>query len=208
MPTLEELQLLAENDQLFDYAIRQLERLDRFGPLPGIILPLIEAFLPILPLLVFVVANAVVYGLVEGFLYSWVGATTGAVLVFLLVRRLGRQRFFRFLRKHPQVQRVMTWLEEHGFGPLFLLMCFPFSPSAIINVVAGLSGVKTRDFLLAAILGKSVMIFSITFVGDSITSFTSNPVKTIVVFVCISLFWLLGKYLEKRLAARAERKKG
>ncbi|SDJ43887.1 TVP38/TMEM64 family protein [Salimicrobium halophilum] len=208
MPTLEELQLLAENDQLFDYAIRQLERLDRFGPLPGILLPLIEAFLPILPLLVFVVANAVVYGLFEGFLYSWIGATTGAVLVFLLIRKLGRQRFFLFLRKHRQVKRVMVWLEEHGFGPLFLLMCFPFSPSAIINVVAGLSGVKTRDFLLAAVLGKSVMIFSITFVGDSITSFTSNPVKTIVVLICISLFWMLGKFLEKRLAVRAERKKG
>ncbi|WP_347861208.1 TVP38/TMEM64 family protein [Salimicrobium sp. PL1-032A] len=169
---------------------------------------MIEAFLPVLPLIVFVVANAVVYGLFQGFLYSWIGATTGAVLVFLLVRKLGRQRFFLFLRKHKQVKRVMVWLEEHGFGPLFLLMCFPFSPSAIINVVAGLSGVKTRDFLLAAVLGKSVMIFSITFVGDSITSFTSNPVKTIVVLIGISLFWLLGKFLEQRLAVRAERKNG
>ncbi|SIS44867.1 TVP38/TMEM64 family protein [Salimicrobium salexigens] len=208
MPTLEELKLLAENDQLFDYAIRQLERLERFGPLPGIVLPLIEAFLPVLPLIVFVVANAVVYGLIKGFLYSWIGAVAGAVLVFLVVRGLGRRRFFRFLRKNRQVKRVMVWFEEHGFGPLFLLMCFPFSPSAIINVVAGLSGVKTRDFLLAAVLGKSVMIFSITFVGDSITSFTSNPVKTIVVLICISLFWLLGKYLEQRLATRARRKKG
>lgn len=53
---------LAENDQLFDYIIRQLEELDRFGPLPGILLPLLEAFLPFLPLVAFVLANSVVYG--------------------------------------------------------------------------------------------------------------------------------------------------
>ncbi|MCP3033504.1 TVP38/TMEM64 family protein [Halobacillus sp. A1] len=208
MIDFQEIREMAEDDQLFDYIIHQLEQLDRFGPLPGILLPLIEAFLPILPLVAFVLANSVVYGLFKGFLYSWVGAVAGSLLVFLIVRRLGQQRFFNFVSRHKQVKRVMTWLEEHGFGPLFLLMCFPFSPSSIINVVSGLSNVSRQQFMLAAILGKSVMIFTISYVGSSIASFAQNPTKSIVVGVCILAFWMIGKVIEKRIQRSAERKAG
>lgn len=44
-----------------------------FGPLPGVLLPLIEAFLPFLPLFVFIMANVNAFGFWLGFLYSWVG---------------------------------------------------------------------------------------------------------------------------------------
>ncbi|GGF15815.1 TVP38/TMEM64 family protein [Halobacillus andaensis] len=206
MIDIDEIQYMAENDRLFEYAIDQLEQLERFGPLPGILLPLIEAFLPILPLVAFVLANSVVYGLFKGFLYSWIGAVTGAILVFLLSRKLGQQRFFNFVSRHKQVKRVMNWVEEHGFGPLFLLMCFPFSPSSIINVVSGLSNVSRQQFILAAVLGKSVMIFTIAYVGSSMASFAQNPVKSIVVGVCILAFWILGKLIEKRIQRTAERR--
>ncbi len=204
--TLEQLKQMAENDRLFDYIINQFEQFESLGPLPGILLPLLEAFLPILPLVGFVLANSVVYGLFKGFLYSWIGSAAGSVLVFLIVRRLGQQRFFRFISRHKQVRKVMSWLEEHGFGPLFLLMCFPFSPSSIINVVSGLSKVNRQQFILATLLGKSVMIFTISYVGSSIASFAQNPVKTIVVGACILLFWILGKYIERRIQKKAERR--
>ncbi|WP_163529688.1 TVP38/TMEM64 family protein [Halobacillus ihumii] len=205
--TVDKIKKLAEDDRLFDYVLNQLEQLQSFGPLPGIILPMFEAFLPILPLIVFVLANSVVYGLFKGFLYSWIGTAVGSILVFMLVRRLGQKRFFKIIRKNKQVRRVMMWLEEHGFGPLFLLMCFPFSPSSIINVVAGLSTVSRQQFILAVLLGKSVMIFTVAYVGSSIASFAQNPVKSIVVGVCILLFWILGKFIEKRLQHKAEKRK-
>jgi uncharacterized membrane protein YdjX (TVP38/TMEM64 family) len=102
------------------------------------------------------------------------------------------------------VKKVTAWLERHGFGPLFLLMCFPFSPSSVINVVSGLSKISSQQFILAVIMGKSVMIFSIAFVGASIMEFAKNPVKTIVVGICIVLFWMIGKYIEKRLQKKAQ----
>lgn len=206
MRKVDQWRRLAENDQLFDYIIRQLEGLDRFGPIPGILFPLIEAFLPFLPLVAFVLANAVVYGLFKGFLYSWIGAVVGSISVFFIIRRLGDKRLFRAITKQKQVKRVMRWVEEHGFGPLFILMCFPFSPSAIINIVSGLSNVSRQQFILAALLGKSVMIFTIAYVGSSIASFAQNPVKSIVVGICILLFWVLGKYIETWIQKKAERK--
>ncbi|SEH96451.1 Uncharacterized membrane protein YdjX, TVP38/TMEM64 family, SNARE-associated domain [Halobacillus karajensis] len=206
MGKIDQWRSLAENDQLFDYIIKQLEGLERFGPIPGILFPLIEALLPILPLVAFVLANAVVYGLFKGFLYSWIGAVIGSLGVFFIIRRLGDKRLFRKITRQKQVKRVTRWVEEHGFGPLFLLMCFPFSPSSIINIVAGLSRVSRQQFILAVLLGKAVMIFTIAYVGSSIASFAQNPVKSIVVGICILLFWVIGKFIEKRVQIKVEQK--
>jgi uncharacterized membrane protein YdjX (TVP38/TMEM64 family) len=194
---------MLEQGNFDDYIYEMLDKYESLGPLPGILLPLIESLLPFLPLVVFVFANAAAYGLFLGFLYSWIGASVGSILVFLIVRKLGDKRLFKVLRKNKQVKKVTTWLERHGFGPLFLLICFPFSPSAVINVVAGLSKVSTQQFILAVILGKSVMIFSIAYIGSSVFEFAKNPVKTIIVGIGIVLFWLTGKYMEKRLQKKA-----
>ncbi|MBM7601663.1 putative membrane protein YdjX (TVP38/TMEM64 family) [Virgibacillus halotolerans] len=200
---LSDWKIMLEEGNFDDFIFELLDKYESLGPLPGILLPLIESLLPFLPLVVFVFANAAAYGLFLGFLYSWIGASVGSILVFLIIRKLGDKRLFKAVRKNKQVKKVTAWLERHGFGPLFLLICFPFSPSAVINVVAGLSKVSTQQFILAVILGKSVMIFSIAYIGSSVFEFAKNPVKTIMVGVGIVLFWLTGKYVEKRLQKKA-----
>ncbi|WP_152654876.1 TVP38/TMEM64 family protein [Oceanobacillus sp. CFH 90083] len=186
--------------------IRQLlEQYEGLGPLPGIALPFLEAFLPFLPLIVFVLGNAAAYGLFEGFLYSWLGASLGAILVFLVIRRLGNTKLLKRIRHNKQVSRITNWVEKHGFGPLFLLLCFPFSPSSVINVVAGLSKISIYPFMLAVLLGKTVMIFSISYIGSSIMEFAQKPIRTIVVGIGIVIFWIFGKYLEKRLHNKVDK---
>ncbi|MFD1361012.1 TVP38/TMEM64 family protein [Lentibacillus salinarum] len=192
-----------EQEKMDEFILELLKEYESLGPLPGILLPFIEAFLPFLPLVVFVIANAAAYGLWEGFILSWIGACAGAILVFLVIRRLGDKRLFKAIARNKQVLRVTGWVERHGFGPLFLLMCFPFSPSSVIHVVSALSGISIRQFILAVIMGKTVMIFSIAFVGSSIFEFAKNPIRTIVVGICIGLFWLFGKYIERRLQRKA-----
>ncbi len=195
--------MMFEEDRLDEYIMHLLGEYEQLGPLPGILLPFIEAFLPFLPLVVFVFANAAAYGLLEGFLLSWAGSSLGAILVFLIIRKLGKRPLFAKIRKNKQVKKVTTWLERHGFGPLFLLTCFPFSPSAVINVVAGLSKISVQQFVLAVLLGKSVMIFSLAYIGSSITEFAKNPMRTIIVGSCIAIFWIVGKIIEKRLEKKA-----
>ncbi|NBJ69177.1 MULTISPECIES: TVP38/TMEM64 family protein [Clostridia] len=201
---LSDWEMIFNSENFDEYIMELLQNYESLGPLPGILLPFIEAFLPFLPLVVFVFANAAAYGLLEGFILSWAGSALGAILVFLIIRKLGDRKIFIVIRKNKQVRKVTAWLERHGFGPLFLLMCFPFSPSSVINVVSGLSKISTQQFILAVIMGKSVMIFSIAYVGSSIMEFAKNPVKTIVVGGCIVLFWLVGKYIEKRLQKKAQ----
>ncbi|UXH45800.1 TVP38/TMEM64 family protein [Rossellomorea vietnamensis] len=175
-----------------------------FGPIPGILLPLLEAFLPFLPLVVFVTANANAFGLWWGFLFSWIGATLGALIVFLLVRRYGETRVFRFLRKNKQVNRLTKWVDRHGFGPLFILLCFPFTPSAVVNVVAGLSSISIAQYMLAVVTGKMVMIFTISFIGYDIISLVKQPIRTVIVVAIIFVLWFVGKRIEIHLNKKME----
>ena len=174
------------------------------GPLPGILLTIIEAFLPFLPLFLFVMANASAFGLWLGFLYSWIGTCIGALLVFLLVRKYGQRRLLSFLPKHPKVRKLMDWVECHGFGPLFLLLCFPFTPSAVVNIVAGLSKISTAQYMLAVCIGKMVMIFTISFIGYDIHSLITKPFRTVIVFLVIFILWYIGKRIELRLNKSTE----
>src|SRR5699024_12622593 len=107
-------------DADLDYVLELLEDYESLGPLPGILLPFIEAFLPFLPLFVFVLANGAAYGLFKGFLYSWIGACLGSILVFALIRELGNKKIFVKIRKNKQVKRVTEWVERRGFGQLFI----------------------------------------------------------------------------------------
>lgn len=47
------------------------------------------------------------------------------------------------------------------------------------------------------------MIFSVSYVGSSITSFATNPTKAIVIGVCIVFVWAIGKFIEARMNSNA-----
>ncbi|MET3696325.1 uncharacterized membrane protein YdjX (TVP38/TMEM64 family) [Bacillus oleivorans] len=175
------------------------------GPIMGIFLPFLEALLPFLPLVLFVVANANAFGFFWGFLFSWIGSCLGAFVVFLAFRKIGQKKFFRIISQNKRVLKLTNWVERHGFGPLFLLLCFPFTPSALVNIVSGLSAIKPYQYGLAVMTGKFVMIISMTFVGYDITSFLDHPGKTIIVLIVIFILWIVGKRVEVSLNKKIEK---
>lgn len=177
---------------------RTLESYSQFGPLLGIALPFVESFLPFLPLIVIIAANANIYGLGLGFLFSWIGVTAGAICVFLICRSLGRNFKTKLMRRFPKSERFFNWIERRGFTPLFLLACFPFTPSIVITVISGLSKVPFHTFLLATIMGKAVMIFVISIISFDISNLVNEPWRIIVSITAVLVMWFGGKKLESR----------
>lgn len=187
-----------------DKIVELAQHYKALGPFIGLLLPFIESFLPFLPLFIFVFANASAYGLWYGFILSWAGAVVGSYAVFLIIRKYGRNRLLGFLTKKPRVQKLIKWVDGHGFGPLFLLLCFPFTPSALVNLVAALSDMKKTYYLITLMAGKLVMIFTISYIGYDLKALLTQPVRTIIVVLIIVLLWLAGKAFEKHLNAKVE----
>ncbi|WP_408010612.1 TVP38/TMEM64 family protein [Pseudalkalibacillus sp. A8] len=179
--------------------LRWLDEYQNLGPFPGILLPMLEAFLPILPLVLFVAGNAAAYGFFWGVLFSWIGTVFGSIFVYMLVRNYAQARFLKFLTRHDKTKSLLEWVEKKGFGLLFVLYCFPFTPSALINVICGLSKVSTLTFVLAVSLGKLVMVFFISYIGHDFFSIIKEPIKMIIISIIIFVLWLIGKLLERKL---------
>ena len=174
------------------------------GPIIGLLLPFLEAFLPFLPLVVFIVANVSAYGILFGFLLSWAGSVAGAYTVFLVIRKYGRAKVLGFITRHEKIQKLILWVERNGFGPLFLLICFPFTPSALINIVAGLSNMKKSTYLWTITLGKLIMILVVSFIGSDIRALITQPIRTAIVLGIIAILWFVGKGIEKRIDKKVD----
>ncbi|GIQ69232.1 TVP38/TMEM64 family protein [Xylanibacillus composti] len=187
--------------QIDKEAIEQL--LDQYaalGPLPGILLPLLESFIPVLPLIVILLGNAASYGTGLGFLYSWIGVVSGSSIVFLLARRFGSRLRSYTERKLPKAGTFFHWIENKGFTPIFLLACFPFTPSFLVNVVSGMSMIPFRIFLIAIMLGKGIMIFLVSLVGGEWRDFVEHPSKLALAGALLFAMWLAGKQVESKMA--------
>lgn len=204
LSNLDELKEMISDTVIGDFIIRLLEFYGSFGPLPGFLLPFIETFLPFLPMMVFIMANTIVFGLFFGFLLSWAGACTGMLTVFIILRRMQKYKWVQRIKNQKQVSRIVKFFDDRGFAPLFILLCIPFTPSALINVVAAFSKISIYKFMLAVLLGKSVFVFYVSYVGESLTSFTQNPFKTVIVLMFIVILWFVGKQVEKRLDQKVE----
>ncbi|GIP37013.1 putative membrane protein YhjE [Paenibacillus sp. J31TS4] len=187
--------LAALNWQEIDNWLRQYEA---WGPLPGIAALVLEAFLPFLPMVAIVIANVNAYGLGEGILVSWAGVVLGAVVVFALVRRFSGRLRSAIERKFRRSDKLIHWVETHGFTPIFLLACFPFTPSFLINVLAGISQVPFHTFVAATVLGKGVMISLVSLAGYDLASLLTHPWKLVLLGSVLGLLWLLGRKLESR----------
>ncbi|WHX47003.1 TVP38/TMEM64 family protein [Paenibacillus woosongensis] len=171
-----------------------LERFRSLGPLPGIMLTFLKSFVPPLPTIVIIGANAAIYGLWLGFLYSWIGLVMGSLLTFWLIRKASDTPFIRRWAAKPKVQKAMVWAQRNGFSFVFLLSLLPIGPFVVINMAAGLTRLRTVPFAAAVVLGKGVMVFCISYIGTHLSDFIHQPVELIGValFIAASL-WLNRK---------------
>ncbi|WP_433748763.1 TVP38/TMEM64 family protein [Falsibacillus pallidus] len=199
-----ELQALREMITI-DTVMEWIQHYKAFGPAVGILLPVIEAVIPFLPLFLLVMANASAFGLWWGFLFSWIGAVAGSMLVFFLFRYFGKKKLFHFFERHKHVKRMMEWVDRHGFGPLFLLLCFPFTPSALVNIVAGLSHISPGKYFFVSAASKMVMIFMISFIGHDPAALVQEPKKTLFILLFIFVMWIAGKQIENKLSIKTQK---
>lgn len=186
----------------FENLISYLEQFTKLGPIGGILLAMIEAFFPPLPLTLFVTINVIAFGFLQGYLYSWVGTCIGTLLMFVIIKRFGTGAFQRKIQKSKKLKNIFTWIKEKGFIPIFILFTFPFTPSFFVCGLAALAGVKNRAYIYATILGKMIMVLSLSFIGYNISSFIDQPVKSLI-FIGLTL---IISFIAKRIIGIYEKK--
>ena len=185
---------IVESIELIEYSEFFLKYIETWGPAAGILLPTLEAFFPILPLVGFVIINVAAFGFFFGYLYSWIGNCLGSFLLFLFLRKVGGKKLNAKISK-SKYRRTLEKIKKKELNILFVLYCFPFSPSFLLSGSAALTNMSTEEFIATLLPSKFIMLLSLAFIGENVSSFFENPSKSIFFIIFILLFNLLGKYL-------------
>lgn len=181
-----------------DFWLEVIENIKDFGPFAPILLTLIEAFIPALPLIAIVSFNVNVYGTTMGFIYSWLGSYGGSVLVFLVFRHVIKKYLIKYINNREQLKKLANYISNKGYHILFLLTALPFTPSSLINITYGLSDIDEAFFIKTLLLSKSVMIAYMSFFGYSLSQILEKPIWLIGSSVSLIALYYISKEISKR----------
>lgn len=177
------------------------------GPLVGIMLPIIEAFFPILPLVLFVTINVTVFGFFWGYIFSWMGNCIGSFLLFLLIRKIGGKKIEKKI-SDSKYNGALEKVKTRNYSLLFFLYCFPFTPSFLISSASALANMSIPLFLLVLLPSKLVMLISLAFIGFNIKSFFVSPAKSVIYVILVLVVNLAFKTIVEKSHLFITRKKG
>jgi len=116
----------------------------------------------------FTVIGGILFGTILGGLAALVGATTGAVCIFLIARSAIGEHFVR--RAGPLAEKLAHGFRADAFSYLLFLRLVPIFPFWLINLVAALAGVRLATFASATALGIVPATFAFAFVGAGLDS--------------------------------------
>ena len=181
---------LSQLEEWFD-AFRQ------FGYIPGFIMLYLRAIVPVLPLTLYVVLLIHAYGLFPGIIISWLGIVSGTFTVFLICKKFVNTIKMKKLKSRKSVQRLISFIDRQGLIPLFILLCFPFTPNTLINIIASLSHIKIKYYFLVLVISKLISITILGVMGKEILTIFTNPLRALIMIVLLVVLWFISKKVEK-----------
>lgn len=143
-----------------------------FGPFVAIGVFLLGGLLA-MPVTVLIVATASVFGPYLGFAYSLIGAELSALLTYGIGHRLGRDAVRRFAGSG--LNRLSQRLAKRGIWAVIFVRIVPVAPYTVVNMVAGASHIRLRDFTLGTLLGIAPGTLAMAVFTDSILTVIQDP---------------------------------
>jgi phosphatidylserine/phosphatidylglycerophosphate/cardiolipin synthase-like enzyme/uncharacterized membrane protein YdjX (TVP38/TMEM64 family) len=186
-----------------DAVVAFADRIDDLPATPALVLAAyVVAGLLVVPVTVLIAATGVVFGPVLGVAYALAGALLSGFVTFSIGRRLGRETVRRLAG--DRLNRISRKLAERGLLAVVLVRLLPVAPYSIVNVVAGASQIRLRDFLLGTFLGLLPGVLGTVLFVDRLMASVRDPGFVTFALLAIVAGLLAGGtlVLRSRLARR------
>jgi phospholipase D1/2 len=151
--------------------------------------------LVVAPITVLILATGAAFGPLLGMIYALLGCLLSAWLTYSLGSLLGGDTLRRLAG--AQLSRLSRRLARHGLTAILLVRIVPVAPFTVVNVIAGASHVRLRDFALGTFLGMLPGILVMTIFGDRLESAIRDPslgsfmmLAALAVLIVLVTVWL------------------
>lgn len=121
------------------------------------------------PVAALALAGGLLFGLVRGSIYTFVGAILNCTLMFLLARYVGREKIRALVRKklpQPWQRRLEGLGGREGALLLVILRLIPAVPYNLINYAFGLTEMKLSVYLIFSAIGIIPGTLAFINIGD------------------------------------------
>ncbi len=118
-------------------------------------------------------AAVVVFGPVEGLIYSMAGVVLAGVVGYAIGRMVDRNTVRRLAG--PKLGRLQGVLQKRGLLAVTLVRFVPIAPYAVVNVVMGAMRIKLWHFVLGTALGMLPGAIAATVLSDQAAAFLRDP---------------------------------
>jgi phospholipase D1/2 len=122
--------------------------------------------LVVFPVVVLIAATAAALGPWLGFVTAGTGVLLSALVLFGIGRVLGHVRLQRLLGR--RALRVQNRIVGKGIVAVAMIRMVPIAPFSIVNVIAGASELRLRDYMLGTALGMLPGIIMMAVLGAQI----------------------------------------
>ncbi|MFC4354033.1 TVP38/TMEM64 family protein [Chryseomicrobium palamuruense] len=154
---------------------------------------LIQHTFTIFPLLLVISINVLIFGLIPGFLWSWLASILSSAFIFYGVRYLFDDLVARKIPKP-----ILHSLNDNGFIYVFQARIIPFIPTSLVNLAAGLSHVRFLPFILATALGNFIFFLLLALVSEGILEASIEQFSLVGVAVVALLIYLIVLWRKRR----------
>jgi uncharacterized membrane protein YdjX (TVP38/TMEM64 family) len=157
------------------------------------------------PQIVLIAAAVVAFGPWAGALYSWIGTLISALVGFLIGRTAGARALEQV--SGDGVRRFMRLVGENGFLASLIVRLVPSAPFIVVNMAAGVTPMRARDFAAGTALGIIPKIALTAFAGAAISRLMRGEVGAEAIWiglaaaVWLAIGWLARGWLRRRSQA-------
>lgn len=165
-------------------ALAWIDSLGLIAPVAFIVLYVIIT-VAFLPASVVTLGAGVVFGVVKGSLFVFIGAMLGATAAFLVGRYIARDWVSRKVASNDKFQAIDEAIAREGRKIIFLIRLSPAFPFNLLNYALGLTKVSLKDYILGTtgiIPGTIMYVYLGSLAGNLATlgagETPSNPTVT------------------------------
>ena len=137
------------------------------------------------PITLLIIVTAMVFGPWVGMAYALAGSELSALASFGVGHLLGRDAVRKIAGS--RLNRISRKLSRRGVVTIITLRIVPVAPFAVINLIAGASEIRLRDFAIGSLIGIVPGVLAAAFLTDRVVASLREPSGTSIVTALVAL---------------------
>jgi len=172
-----------------------------YGPYAMLVSFLIIIFInvvAVLPNILIVAANGIIFGVVKGTIISWIGESIGVIISFILMRYLFHDSAQSIIARSKGLKQMDDFSGKKGLVVMMVARSIPYIPSGLITALGAVSSISLLDYIIATFVGKLPSALIEVTLGHDLLNYKDHTGRLTILLVISALAYYFFVHKKKQ----------